>query len=280
MANGFALPALGHVLRHLLINAAPDCDLNFLGASGWQVSMLAPDQIKRGDADPPSLNLYLYQVAPNLDWRNRAVRTDDDSGERTSTRQLALDLRYLVTAYGSKAYQAETLLGHALLALHDHPLLTRDYIAESLALPVPSVAIDKHLAASGLAEEVEPIRLLIGKLSADDLARPWSGFNRGCGQAFRCSRVYCCSTAEPGRPRLCRSRRGASISSGELQFNLVPLSDLAPSIDFHGKRRSAFRHARRLRIIRVYAASIFYCNINESCAGRGITAYSQCQPVG
>ena len=107
------------------------------------------------------------------------MRTDDDSGERTSTRQLALDLRYLVTAYGSKAYHAEALLGHALLALHDHPLLTRDYIAESLAVPVASVAIDKHLAASGLAEQVESIRLSIDKLSADDLARLWSGFQSG-----------------------------------------------------------------------------------------------------
>ena len=179
MANGFALPALGHVLRQLLMNAAPDCDLNFLGASGWQVTVLAPDLIKRGDADPPLLNLYLYQVASNPDWRNRAMPTNDANGERFSAPPLALDLRYLVTAYGSKVYQAEALLGHALLALHDHPLLTRDYIAESLAVPVASVAIDKHLAASGLAEQVESIRLSIDKLSADDLARLWSGFQSG-----------------------------------------------------------------------------------------------------
>ena len=179
MVNGFALPALGHVLRHLLINAAPGSDLRFLGASGWQVTMLAPDLIKRGDADPPLLNVYLYQVAPNPGWRNRAAQIQDANRQGIAAPSLALDLRYLVTAYGSKAYQAEALLGHALLALHHHPLLTRDYIAKSLALFVPSEALDEQLASSGLAEQVESIRLSIDNLTADDMARLWLGFQQG-----------------------------------------------------------------------------------------------------
>ena len=98
MVNGFALPALGHVLRHLLINSAPGSDLRFLGASGWQVTMLAPDLIKRGDADPPLLNVYLYQIAPNPGWRNRAAQIQDANRQGIAAPSLALDLRYLVTA--------------------------------------------------------------------------------------------------------------------------------------------------------------------------------------
>ncbi|MCW3846503.1 DUF4255 domain-containing protein [Sphingomonas sp. LB-2] len=179
MANPFALPALGHVLRQLLMDAAPNSDLSFLGMGGWQVSMLPPDLIKRGDTDGPLLNLYLYQVAQNPGWRNRDARTHDAAGQRIAAPPLALDLHYLITAYGSQPYQAEALLGHALLALHDRPVLTRDYIAAALKLPGSPTAIDKHLAASGLAEQVESVRLSLDNLSGDDLARLWSGYQLG-----------------------------------------------------------------------------------------------------
>ena len=179
MATGFALSALSHVLRRLLLDAAPQDDLSFLGAGGWQVSMLAPDLVKRGDKDAPLLNVFLYQVAQNPGWKNRQARTHDSAGERIAAPPLALDLRYLITAYGSKAYQAEALLAHALLALHDRPVLTHDYIADSLKLPGSPEKIDKQLAASGLAEQVESVRLSIDTLSGDDLARLWSGFQLG-----------------------------------------------------------------------------------------------------
>lgn len=179
MANGFALPALSHVLRKLLEAAAPDGDQAFLGAQGWQVSMLAPDLIKRGDTDAPTLNLFLYQVGQNSGWRNRDARTHDDRGQRIAAPPLALDLRYLITAYGNKSYQAEALLGHAMLALHDHPVLTRDYIADALTLPGSPETIDKQIAASGLAEQVESIRLSFDNMSGDDLSRLWSGLQVG-----------------------------------------------------------------------------------------------------
>jgi hypothetical protein len=179
MANGFALPALSHVLRRLLLDAAPPDDLSFLGMGGWQVSMLAPDLVKRSDKDAPLLNLFLYHVAQNSGWKNRQARTHDSDGERVAAPPLALDLRYLITAYGAKAYQAEALLAHALLALHDRPVLSRDYIADSLKLPMSPEKIDKQLAASGLAEQVESVRLSVDPLSGDDLARLWSGLQLG-----------------------------------------------------------------------------------------------------
>jgi hypothetical protein len=179
MANGFALPALSHVLRRLLLDAAPPDDLSFLGAGGWQVSMLAPDLVKRGDKDAPLLNLFLYQVGRNSGWHNRNARTHDADGNRTAAPPLAVDLRYLITAYGSKAYQAEALLAHALVALHDRPVLTRDYIADSLKLPVTPEKIDKQLAASGLAEQVESVQLSVDNFSVDDLSRLWSAFQLG-----------------------------------------------------------------------------------------------------
>jgi hypothetical protein len=179
MANGFALPALSHVLRRLLLDAAPQEDLSFLGSGGWQVTMLAPDLVKRGDKDAPLLNLFLYQIGRNSGWHNRNARTHDGDGSRVAAPPLAVDLRYLVTAYGSKAYQTEAMLGHAMVALHDRPVLTPDFIADSLKLPATPDAIDKQLAASGLAEQAESVHLSVDNLSADDLARIWSGFQLG-----------------------------------------------------------------------------------------------------
>ncbi|HMC91189.1 MAG TPA: DUF4255 domain-containing protein, partial [Allosphingosinicella sp.] len=179
MANGFALPALSHVLRRLLLDAAPADDLSFLGAGGWQVTLAAPDLVKRGDKDGPLLNLFLYQVGRNSGWHNRGARTHDGDGNRVGAPPLALDLRYLITAYGSKTYQAEALLGHALIALHDRPILSPDYIADSLALPPAPDKIDKQLATSGLADQVEAVHLSVDNLSVDDLSRLWSGLQLG-----------------------------------------------------------------------------------------------------
>lgn len=179
MANGFALPALSHVLRRLLLDAAPQDDLTFLGGSGWQVTMLAPDLVKRGDKDPPLLNLFLYQVGRNSGWHNRNARTHDSDGHRIAAPPLAIDLRYLITAYGSSAYQPEALLAHALIALHDRPVLTPGYIADSLKLPGNPAKIEKQIAASGLAEQVESVQLSIDNFSVDELARLWSGLQLG-----------------------------------------------------------------------------------------------------
>jgi|GEM_PF-6454988 len=179
MPNGFALPALSHVLRRLLLDAAPQEDLSFLGSGGWQVTMLAPDLVKRGDKDAPLLNLFLYQIGRNSGHYNRNARTHDADGNRVAAPPLAVDLRYLITAYGSKAYQAEAMLAHAMVALHDRPVLTQEFIADSLKLPATPDAVDKQLAASGLAEQGESVHLSVDNLSADDLARLWSGFQLG-----------------------------------------------------------------------------------------------------
>jgi hypothetical protein len=179
MANGFALPALSHVLRRLLLDAAPQEDLSFLGSGGWQVTMLAPDLVKRSEKDAPLLNLFLYQIGRNSGWHNRNARTHDADGNRVAAPPLAVDLRYLITAYGSKPYQAEAMLAHAMVALHDRPVLSPDFIADSLKLPSAPDPAEKQLAASGLAEQGESVHLSVDNLSADDLARLWSGFQLG-----------------------------------------------------------------------------------------------------
>ena len=45
---------------------------------------------------------------------------------------LALDLHYIITAYGRADFQAEILLGYAMHLLHERPMLDREAIRRAL----------------------------------------------------------------------------------------------------------------------------------------------------
>lgn len=173
MFTAFALPGVTHVLRRLLQDAAPPDAATVLGeAKGWQVSTVAPDLVQRGPKEPPLLNLFLYHVAPNRSWRNLDARTHDAAGNRVAAPPLALDLHYLLTAYGTADYQAEILLGHAMLALHEHAVLSRDLIAAAFD---PNVSLEALMGASGLDAQVEAVGVTLEALEADGLERLWTG---------------------------------------------------------------------------------------------------------
>ena len=130
MSSPLALGAVSAVLRNLLddglVQAAP-----LPGAV--TVSALAPDQIKLdAPLDPPQLNLFLYQVTPNAAWRNQWLPARSAAGERLSNAPLALDLHYLVTAYGKTDFQAEILLGYAMHLMHERGVLDRPAIRRAL----------------------------------------------------------------------------------------------------------------------------------------------------
>ena len=110
------------------------------------MSAVAPDTIDLDNADdPPRLNLFLYQVTPNRGWRNVALPSRSAvSGERLTNAPLALDLHYVLTAYGRADFQAEILLGYAMHLLHERPVLDRAAIRRALD---PEPARRQHAAA-------------------------------------------------------------------------------------------------------------------------------------
>ena len=59
---------------------------------------------------------------------------------------LALELHYLLMAYGRDDYQAEILMGYAMQLLHDTPVLTRKSIQDSLSA-IPSWKVTGILPA-------------------------------------------------------------------------------------------------------------------------------------
>lgn len=175
MSSALAIGAVSAVLRNLLDNGV----VNAGPAIGTiKVTAIAPDTIKLDDPDaPPSLNLFLYRVTPNQGWRNASL-PGNGAGARQSNPPLALDLHYLLTAYGVSDFQAEILLGYGMHVLHERPVL--DHAAIRTALdPSPLGASILPLAfqaltASDLADQVEAVTVTLEPTDTEEMSRLWS----------------------------------------------------------------------------------------------------------
>src|SRR3712207_1358921 len=129
MSGPFALAAVSAVLRRLILEQLGDADLASFG--NIKATALPPDQITTGLNEGPQLNLFLYQVTPTPGWRSVALASRSAGDERLSNPPLALDLHYLLSAYGAAELQPEALLGYAMQVLHEVPFLSRDYIRDT-----------------------------------------------------------------------------------------------------------------------------------------------------
>jgi hypothetical protein len=189
MAGPFAIAAVTAVLKDLLNDGLANHDLSALG--NVLVTALPPDRIPVTNADEQSqLNLFMYQVTPNSGWRNVALPSRGANGERLSNPPLALDLRYLLTAYGKEQLHAEALLGYAMQLLHEHPVLTREAINATLKPSLPAgVTLPSGIglvAVSDLAEQVELVKISQTHVDAEEMSRLWSAMQA----KYRPSAVY------------------------------------------------------------------------------------------
>lgn len=192
MSTALALASVTAVLKDLLNNGLIDHNVS-ASVGDVTVSALPPDRIDALDNEKKSrLNLFMYQVTPNSGWRNVGLPNRDANGERASNPPLALDLHYLLTAYGAEELHAEILLGHGMQLLHETPILARASIRRSLAPPSPVVGGGtlppgmEALFTSELAEQVEQIKILPQSLTTEEFSRMWSAF----GAKYRPTAVY------------------------------------------------------------------------------------------
>jgi hypothetical protein len=177
MSSPLAIAAVTAVLKDLLNNGLINHDLSTVGS--FTVSALPPDRITTGTQEPNQLNLFLYQVTPNQGWRNASLPSRASNGERWTNPPLALDLHYLLTAYGAQDFNAEILLGYAMQLLHETPGLSRQDIRTALGAPSP---IDPglvtspfgNLSAIDLAEQVEQIKITPQYLTTEELSKLWT----------------------------------------------------------------------------------------------------------
>jgi hypothetical protein len=228
MSNALALAAVTAVLKDLLDSGLIDHRVTDALGEGVTVSAIAPDAIELGANASPRLNLFLHQVTPNAAWRNAELPALDSRGRRIANPPLALDLHYLLTAYGSQDLQAEVLLGYAMQLFHETPVLTRGAIRLSLSPPAPVEGallptLYRTLRAADLAEQLELIKITPAPLGSEEMSRLWSALQAN----YRPTAAYTASvvlieSARPARSGLPVLRRGPLTPDGDDAIDIAP----------------------------------------------------------
>ena len=181
MSSALAVASVSFVLVDLLNNGLIDRDI---GSSLGEVivTALAPDRVDEQRNTKSALNLFLYNVTQNEAWRNMNYPSRNAAGELINNPPLALNLHYLLTAYGAEQFHAEILLGYGMQLLHETPVLPRAAIRRSLAAPtevnagggLPAAML--NLYTSDLADQVELIKIWPQTLTTEEISRLWTAF--------------------------------------------------------------------------------------------------------
>jgi Pvc16 N-terminal domain len=172
MSNSLAIAAASLTLRNLLLTQMPALDSHL---ADLEVTLQSPD-VARKNITKAQLNLFLYRVAPNPTWRNMDMPKQVRPGE-TAVPALALNLQYLITAYG-RGESDNDAVGHRVLAaamsvLHDQALLGADAIRDAL--------VDNDLHT-----QIERVRITPLSLGVEELSKLWTAFQ----SSYRISTAY------------------------------------------------------------------------------------------
>src|SRR5262249_62297703 len=103
--------------------------------------------------------------------------TAKGTGRGPTTAPRAIDLHYLLTAYGRADLEAELLLGYAMQLLHETPVLPRAAIRTSLVPPTAPLngsllpSVYHALRASDLADQIEQIKISPQNMHTEQLSK-------------------------------------------------------------------------------------------------------------
>ncbi len=218
MSSPLAIAAVTAVLRSFVHDAMIDHGLSTL-LGEVTVSSDPPDSLDL-KSTAARINLFLFQATENQGWRNFALPARSPNGDRTSNPPLALDLSYLVTAYGVDDYYPEVLLGYAMFVLHEMPVFTRDAIRDALGAS-SSDPLFKALTTSSLADQIEQIKIVPQTMSVDELSKIWTALQ----SQYRPTAVYKVSVV------LIESEKSVKPTLPVRARNLLVLPFEHPSID-------------------------------------------------
>ena len=184
MSNGLAIAAVTAIFKNLLEDGlVQNAALSSMG--NVLVTTLPPDQISVGVDGQPQLNLFLYQVSPNrnadLDRSDRLVH-HQTSVKGDALPLLAINLHYVLTAYGNKDFQTEILLGYVMQLLHQTPILSKARIQAALnhvaiinRFSLLAQAIEST-SVEALSEQLNQVRILQNLCDVEQMSRLWSLF--------------------------------------------------------------------------------------------------------
>lgn len=236
MSSALAIAGVTAVLRDLLNDGMVNHNVSGVLGSTVTVTARPPDRVVApSGTEAAQLNVFLHAVTPNAGWRNERLPSRDTTGRvRLTNPVLALDLHYLVSAYGADDLHPEILLGYAMQLLHETPALDRPAITTALN-PSPSVGTSlppalRALAECGLADQVESLKVTPEHLSTEELSKLWTAIQAH----YRPSAAYLVSvvlieSAAPTRPTLPVLSRGpVDAATGRDRGVVVSASLQAP----------------------------------------------------
>jgi hypothetical protein len=234
MSTPLALATVTAVLQNFIQNSIVEHDLAAILGGNITVSAEPPDRIDNGAASPDRINLFLFQATENQGWRNVAFSSRNRSGDSIANPPLALDLSYLLTAYGAGPLHAEALLGLAMFVLHEMPVLTRDAI-RAVTLAPPQPALLAGLTSSELADQIEQIKIVPQVMSVEEISKIWSALQ----SQYRPTAVYKASVVlvqsdKSVRPALpVQSRNVAVLPFERPEIDLIQSqeNDAAPIVE-------------------------------------------------
>lgn len=235
MSTALAIAATTRVLGALIDQTITNADVSgVLGSGPPYLTSRAPDQLETGSAETVQLALFLYHVTRNQGWTEVGLPSRDSSGNPINRPPLALDLHYLLIAYGDSEYAPQILLGLGMQALHETPFLYREQITSVFTPPPPLNPIDGVLATAELAEQVEMIKVTPEPLSTEDLSKLWTAFGskfRPCA-GYEATVVLIESTAPIASALPVRQRNLAVLALSEPSITAVSPQQLpwAPSL--------------------------------------------------
>lgn len=185
MSNPYVLAGVTAVLRARLESRLAEADVQ-AAIGPITVTSVPPDQVQSGGSEPNQLNVWLHHADPSAAWRNLDHPIRDGGGRRTRRPPLVLDLRYLITSFGTDTYAAEILLGHTLAEMHERPLLDLDSIDGVLHPPAPDPTIPAAVSDSGLENQPEPVRITPVAVGSEEMSRLWQAL----GAQYRATAAY------------------------------------------------------------------------------------------
>lgn len=159
MSSPTAIAAVTATLRNLLTSAAHN-DTELLDTT---VTTKAPS-IARNGVTANQLNLFLFGTAVNTAFSNAPMPGMSKNGE-SAVPPLALVLRYMITAYGRNDDDilGHRLMGRAMSAFHDHPLLGREEIRTAFA-------------DTDLHNQYERVRITPEAFCLEKMSKLWTSF--------------------------------------------------------------------------------------------------------
>ncbi|MEU1405976.1 DUF4255 domain-containing protein [Streptomyces sp. NPDC005728] len=134
-----------------------------------EIDMAVKVEPRKPPTEPPTdptISVFLYQVTPNPSQRNNDLPTRAPDGRLVRRAAAALDLQYLITAYGDETeLVGQRLIGSVVRTLHETPILPKDVI--ELAGEKP------YLADSDLAEAAQRVRFTPTVMDIDETSKLW-----------------------------------------------------------------------------------------------------------